>query len=366
MRVRVLVGGGVLLGIGLLLPLARAAAPPDPLAESSAGVASWLEGEATADQTATGNELFDHEWTFGAWQMAALGFAQEAERAPDRRATAMARLDASLERLYSPAGRAFDRREWGEDVLAALGDDRGHAAWLGYTNLALSSRRALDPGGRWAAENDDLSAAIVRRLEADLLPETYPDQRYPVDVAAMVASVGLWARVTGRDEPAVLTRWRHTLRRDWVDDGLLIQSVDGRGRPRDRARGSGTFLASWFLSRWDRAFATDLYVAGRDRLGVSMGPLRAMREYPPGVEGRGDIDSGPIVAGMGVSSTGFAIGAARAAGDLDTAHALERTATLVGQPATNDGELHWRAGTALGSPALADAILFAMMSTPPR
>lgn len=358
--------GATLVAFALCLPMLTRAAPADPLEAQAAGVARWVDGNAAAEVVATGSPLFDQEWTFGAWQMAALGFLQHAEQNPASRAADLARVDACLTHLFSPAGRAFDRAQWGADPLDTLGEDRGHAAWLGYTNFVLSGRRSIDPTGPWAAENDALTAAIVRRLEHELLPETYPAQRYPVDVAAMVASVGLHARATGRPAPPVLARWRTALRERWIVNGVLVQAVGEDGAASDAPRGSGTFLAAWFLSRWDAGFAADLTRSAAARLRVDTGPLVAMREYPPGHEGRGDIDSGPIVGGLGVSSTGFAIGAARAAGELDLASGLERTATLFGAPATTDGELHWRTGAALGSPALADAILFAMMSTPAR
>lgn len=369
LRYRALMGL-LLLGFGVAMAGAPAAlqrepTAADPITAQAAGVAEWLDPTRADGEAATGSELFDDEWTFGAWQMAALGFAQHATTHPDALASDLARMDLCLERVVSDRGRAFDTGQWGVDPLQALDGTTGHAAWLGYTNLDLSARRALEPEGRWAALNDQLSEAIVRRLDVDLLPETYPGQRYPVDVAAGVASVGLWAKATGRPEPVVLARWRTALRDRWIVDGMLAQTARADGTP-GVPRGSGTFLASWFLSFWAPDLAKDLYFSGRDQLLVTLGPLVAMREYAPGVDGRGDIDSGPIVAGMGVSATGFAIGAARAAGDETTARQLESSASLIGQPETVAGATHWKTGKALGSAPLADAILFAMMGTPRR
>lgn len=351
------------LAIGPIVMRARAA-PPDPLDAQARGVAEWLDDATTRAETATGSEHFDREWTFGAWQMAALGFLQHAATHPDSRDADLAHADASLELVLSPSGRAFDAQKWGVDPLDALDGTHGHIAWLGYTNLVLSARRTAGPHPRWDTLNDQLSEAIVRRLEAEPSPETFPGERYPVDVSAAVASVGEWARATGRPEPAVLARWRAALRSRWREGGLVIQAIGPDGHAVDRGRGSGTFLAAWFLSRWDRALARELYEAGRDTLLVEVGPMAGMREYAPGVDGRGDIDSGPIVGGLGVSATGFAIGAGLAVGDPATAERLRATATLVGQPVTTDGVTHWSTGAALGSAPLADAILFAMMSTP--
>jgi hypothetical protein len=151
-----------------------------------------------------------------------------------------------------------------------------------------------------------------------------------------------------------------------VVDGLVVQAVRPDGSPRDKPRGSGTFLASWFWSWADPAFAAELYRGGRAALYQDLGFAGAMREYAPGVDGAGDVDSGPIVGGLGVSASGFAIGAARAAGDLATAEALTRLAVMVGQPYETPGGTSWRAGAALGGASLADAILFAMLTTPVR
>ncbi|GDX81375.1 hypothetical protein LBMAG42_31860 [Deltaproteobacteria bacterium] len=365
-RYPVIMAGLVLFTLTLAAAAPRVAEVPVALDLQAEGVAAWLAPGSTEGAQTTGSALFDKEWAFGTFQMAALGFGQHAATHADSRALDIERMDRCIERVISEEGRAFDRGSWGHDPLADLESSRGHIAWYGYTNLVLSSRRALDPGSPSAGLNDQLSSAILRRLEADLLPETYPGERYPVDVSAAVASVGLWARATGQPEPAILATWRAALADRWMLDGLLIQSADTDGVPRDLPRGSGTFLASWFLSFWDAGLGASLYTSGRDHLFTEMGPLSAMREYPRGISGNGDIDSGPIVAGMGVSATGFAIGAARAAGDVATAEKLESTARLIGRPTDEGGQLHWQTGAALGSAPLSDAILFAMMSTPQR
>jgi hypothetical protein len=351
----------------LLVPLAYAAErvgePPldDRLA---AGVAEWVDAGVTTGNFGTGSALFDEEWHFGTCQMAAFGFAQHAATHPEARAADLAHMERCIDVMLSEAGRAFDARKWSADPLATLTDDRGHAAWLGYTNLVLSVHRSLDPASRFAGVNDALTEALARRIATDEtgIPETYPGERYPVDVAAGIASIGLYDRVTGADHGALLSTWTTTLRARYRVDGLLVQSVWRDGAPADAPRGSGTFLAAYFLSFWDTALAAELYQGGRAALYDTVGGLGVMREYPKGQDGKGDIDSGPIIAGFGVSSTGFAIGAARATGDLATAEALARTATVMGAPVDTGGVRHWKTGAALGGAPLADAILFAMLT----
>ncbi|MDP2317558.1 MAG: hypothetical protein Q8P41_32030 [Pseudomonadota bacterium] len=355
------------LAAALLAPFALATEREEgvPLDDRlAAGVAEWVDPGVGTGSFSTGHALFNEEWHFGTCQMAAFGFAQHAEAHPEARAADLARVERCIDMMLSEEGRAFDTRKWGADPLATLAEDRGHAAWLGYTNLVLSVHRSLDPHSRYAAVNDALTDALARRIAADetSLPETYPAERYPVDVAAGIASIGLHDRATGADHSALLDGWTTTLRARYLDAGLLVQSVWRDGAPADAPRGSGTFLAAYFLSFWDTALATELYRGGRAALYDTVGGLGVMREYPVGRDGKGDIDSGPIVAGYGVSATGFAIGAARAAGDLATAAALTRTATVMGTPVDIDGVRHWKSGAALGGAPLADAILFAMMT----
>lgn len=342
--------------------------PADGLAEGyRRGTIAWLDRGVGQGDFHTGAELFDAEWLYGTYMMAAAGFGAHARAHPEARAEDLRHLERALDRLLEPDTRAFDTRSWGEDPLESLAGERGHAAWLGYTGVALGAHRLLVPESRYTAIHEAVVEAIERRLDAapDGLVETYPGEWYPVDNAAMVGALGLHTRATGTPHPAI-GRWVARARAEWVRDGLLVQSVRD-GRPADHPRGSGTFLASWFLHPADPAFAGELYRAGRDRLMGSAFGVPAMREYPPGVDGRGDIDSGPIVLGFGVSSTGFAIGAGLLDGDAEMALALAGTArSLGGMVLALDPSL--RGPTDAGSHSgshIGDAILFAMTASRP-
>lgn len=355
--------------MALILMLAVALAS-DPLTRQANGVAEWLQTGVQSEQFATGSSLFDAEWVFGTAQMAALGFAQQAVADPTARDVAIARMEVAIDAMLAEPGREFDRMKWGNDPLDALETGTGHAAWLGYANLALSAHRALVKDSRYAELNDRITDAIARRVltEPHAVFETYPDERYPVDTAVGMASVMLHDRTTGADHAAAVAHWRasfDTTQRD-PTSGLLFQATRADGRPASPVRGSGTMLTAWFLSFGDPVLACDLYAAGRDGLLGRVGPVVGVREYQRGVSGSGDIDSGPIVLGLGLSATGFGIGAARACGDEATAGSLTRTAEWFGS-ADDEGEVrHWKAGETFGGAPVADAILFAMMSTPSR
>ncbi len=338
---------------------------PTAIEPLAALVAAQLAQPLQADDYGHAQARFDGEWWLGTYLMAAAGFQRAAQLDPTHAAANLARLSDAVERLLAPEVRGFDRAAWGDDMLEDLDEDAHDHAVLGYLGVALGFERLARPDSPHAARHDALVAALTRRMAArppGSLLQTYPGESYPVDNAAVVATLALHARATGQPLPPVLGPWLTAWEARWVDPatGLLIQAADGAGeRPRDLPRGSGTALASWFLSFADPALAGRLGAATRDQLGVEILGMAAVREYLPGVTGPGDVDSGPLILGLSVAASGFSIGAARAAGDADWQGNLLDTACLF---AAETDDVH--TGHALTGGPLGNAILLAMLTTP--
>ncbi len=328
------------------------------------GVARWVDEPLSEADFGTGSQRFDGEWLFGTYVMGAIGHGQVAHEHPEYRALAGERMERAIDGALSREGRAFDRAAWGTDPLDDIGTRRAHVAYLGYLDLALALHRQVDPESKFIELEESITRHLAGLLErsATGLVETYPGEVYPVDNAAFIGALGVHDAVTGEDHRTLIRRFRAELRGRYIsaETGLLYQSVARRdGRPVDAARGSGTALATYFLAYADPELSEQLWSAMRRELyrqGLGFG---AMREYAPGPGGQGDIDSGPVVLGLGVSATGFAIGAARAHGDRDAYRSLYATAALFGAP-TETGDL---TSFALGGP-IGDAIMFAMLTAP--
>jgi hypothetical protein len=268
-----------------------------------------------------------------------------------------------IERLLSPELRAFDAKMWQEDPLEGLGGENGHAAYLGYLNLLLGLHR-LAGGSAYADLNDRITAALIRRLTASpiKLAETYPDEIYPVDNCFVIGSIGLHQAATGSDHRELIRDWVEHARRRYVDpkSGLLIQAVNRHdGSAADAPRGSGTALGVLAVYYADPAFARELYGGIKQTLAAAWFGFGAVREYPPGSKERGDIDSGPIILGYGLSATGFAIAGARMHRDHDYFRNLFATAHLFGAPFDRGDGREYLSGGPLGN-----AILFAMLTAP--
>lgn len=360
----------------LLLPFLTAAAgtipAPDPLCTDpfverlDAGARQWATTALRASDYGTGSALFDQEWLFGTWAMAAVGLGRHAARCPEDAPEDLAAMEVALDHMISARGRSFDTREWGQDMEDRLATPRGNAALLGYGGLPLALHRLLVPDSRFAPVEEAWMDALARRFEAagGALVETYPGQRYAVDNAAGVGALALHDRATGEDHGRARALGIQAIQanRDPVS-GLLHQSSRPDGTPLDAPRGSGTFLASWFLAEADPALAWDLYQRGRQALSAPFLGFFAMREYPAGWTGDGDIDSGPLILGRSVSSTGFALGAATSTGDLETAARILATVHAGGPLA-----IHMVPGLASPDGAgatgshLGDSILLAMLT----
>jgi len=82
-----------------------------------------------------------------------------------------------------------------------------------------------------------------------------------------------------------------------------------------------------------------------------------IREYARGFTGKGDVDAGPMMMGVSVGATGFALGAARAHGDADLYRELYRSTHLAGVPVARNGKTRFAAGGTLGN-----ALLLAMLT----
>jgi len=319
------------------------------------GVERWTASPPTS--FATGSRRFDGEWMFATYMMAAMGFGQLAFAHPETRDRDLARMERCLDAMLAPKVRAFDAEAWNGDAIETLDRDEGHVGFLGYAALPLALHERLRPGTSFSARTDAILGALARRIAASPVGfvETYPGETYPVDNAAALAALAL------RGEDLALRRGLQAMRARGVDarSGLVIQAVTRDGAPRDAPRASGTALASYFLAFADAPLSRALFAALEAKQFRTVLGFGGMMEVPRGTPSRADIDSGPVVLGFGVSASGFALGASRVHGDLDTFRALSATAHLFGAPLDEGGVRTYAFGGPIG-----DAILLAMLTAP--
>jgi hypothetical protein len=329
------------------------------------GVEGWMRDGLGRDDFTTGSKQFDGEWLYGTYVMAAMGFGQLAAQQPEHKERYLMLMEEAIDEVLSNRVRAFDTELWKSDPLESLDSAEGHAAYLGYVNLAMGLHRLQKPDSKFADLNDRISAALRRRIETSptLLIESYPRETYPVDNCAAIASVAVNGRFTVDGFDDLPGRWAGRCRRKYLDpkSALLFQAVNGKsGTIYGYPRGSGTTLGLYFLSFMDPRLSEDLYEAVRRELADTVLGFGFVREYPRHIRGQnGDIDSGAVIFGYGLSPTGFCLGGARIHGDHRYFKNLYATAHAAGGPLKTRDRFSFVTGASLG-----DTILFAMLTAP--
>lgn len=363
--VRLAVRAALVVACAAVVPRAVCGHGASALYAGDAAAQTALAGEVSAYVTSgvaasafhTGSKRFDGEWAFGTFTMAALGLGQVALAHPDQQGAYRPAMEQCAAALVSKETNAFGEEAWGTFAFDGLPGGEGHG-YLGYSNLGLGMVRLLFPEMPLADTHDKLTEALARRLDAapHALFETYPGEAYPADMAMVAGSIALHDCATGAPERPWLARWKQAFSR-WIDpaSGLLHQSgFAASGLPAGPPRSSGTALAAFALAFLDEGLSMRLF-EGLRRAGTSVLGFGAIREYPDGHEGDGDIDSGPVVLGASVSATGFTLGSARLHRDPETFTGLYRTADLFGVPVGRGAGRRFMSGGPLGN-----AILLAM------
>lgn len=253
------------------------------------------------------------------------------------RTRAVEEARAALAAVESAEGRA--------PFPATLAPGHGifHAGWSNWLRagiLVLAPPTARDPAlvAAFRQRCDAIAAAFSAR-ETPFL-EAYPQAAWPVDSTVALASLAVHDRIEPPRYQATIATWL-TRARARLDPGtgLLPHRVDpASGRPIEPARGSSQSVILRFLPEIDPGFAREQYGRFRHHLVVTRLGLPGVREFPAGVGGSGDVDSGPLIFGVSASATVVARGAAVVNGDGDLARALTATMAFFGLPLTLDGQ----------------------------
>ncbi len=321
---------------------------PRAVTRHADSVAAWAmerSGGTAPTGLAPDSALFQGEWDLGACQMTVLGLVQVIEQQPGTEERYLPAVRACGSWLASPESRDFGVRAWREDELGA--------AYVGYSALALVRWSQVDPEFSARSELKAMIEALAAHLgEEPHRWETYPGQTYPPDLAVCAAAL---SQAGGHEE--ALRAWLVRFRAEAIDPetGMLHQAISPMtGAPMDLPRASGTAFGVYFLGFVDLGLSASLYASIQDQQ-RHLGPYGGVREFPSGVQSLGDVDSGPVILGIGVSPTGFSLAGARLHGDRTAYLRNLRTARLFGVPVPSAGGRWYATGGGLGN-----AILLAM------
>ena len=246
---------------------------------------------------------------------------------------------------------AADRPDVADRFGSGLEPEHGtfHAGWT----LLLAVAIAEATGDR--ADRDavaDRAPALFDALLASPtgVPASYPGGYWPCDAVVAGAALVRAADLLGQDAwLGGLQEWRTRIG-TLLDDALrlLPHRVDAAGAILDPPRGSSQAIVQAFwptvTTALDGAPEEASWLAFREAFVVRVGGLVGVREYPVGSAGEGDVDSGPLLAGVSLSASAVTLAAARANGDAALATDLDREAELLGLPLQVAGQRRYALG----------------------
>jgi hypothetical protein len=224
-------------------------------------------------------------------------------------------IDWALAEMDSPKGR----RIFQEKLSLPYGVFyRGWSNYLRAKQLEItaSDHRSSVAKARLQADCDAIADAFDA-AEGPYL-ESYFDGTWPADNVLAIASLVAYDRTfsTFRYKKTV-TDWLAKAQANLDERTGLIPHVWYPGQPPQSARGSSQSLVLCLLPEIDSTFAREQFARYRQHFVTTRLGLPGIREYPAGVDGRGDIDSGPVIWGIGGAASVVGQRAAAANGQED-------------------------------------------------
>jgi len=235
--------------------------------------------------------------------------------------------------------------------------------------LMLAARRFLEEKDSYKPLLAARVKTMISRMKQSpvLCAESYPDECWLFCNTMALAPVRMADVLDATDHSDFLSSWVEAAKKRLSNakTGLLISTFAVDGTPSLAGfgpEGSTIWMASHMLQIVDERFAEDQYARARRELGRSFLGFGYSREWPVGVEGHMDVDSGPVIPGLGASASasGLAIMAAAAFDDDEYLRTLLTSLEFAGFPAKREGRLRYEASNPVG-----DAVLLYAMTEGP-
>ena len=206
---------------------------------------------------------------------------------------------------------------------------------LATLNLTLACYALISDDGQYRSLHDHISQLLWRALtEASGKPlASYPAYTWYFDTLMALVSLELYDRAQGLARTGPLTAKHFVwLQSHATDTGTGLPVAYQGGLP----RGCDLSMQICLLQQLDPRAAQRLYVDYVRHHWVDLWFIAGFREWPKskGPKSKepfalGDIDSGPLVLGIGPTATGVGIGAAKAVRDTKRLRKLARQLQLL-------------------------------------
>jgi len=245
-------------------------------------------------------------------------------------------IDAAAALVADPGHASWVIRHWGESYL-----ERENVFYRMLLISGLTGHERLRGSGEYLDTIRDQAGKLADELDRSPygILDDYPGQCYPTDVVAAIAAIKRANSTLGIDGSAFTERAIRGFQGSLsTPTGLIPYMADSRTGVIGESRGcSNQWVTVWAPELWPEqarqwydCFERHFWQSGRLSVGF--------REFPKAVSDRDwymDVDSGPVVGGLGAAASSFGLGAARANGRFDHAYPLSAELIVMSWPLPN-------------------------------
>lgn len=176
----------------------------------------------------------------------------------------------------------------------------------GWNNYLLGTKLNLQIESEWDSSEINRFESQCQKIEKGLFangtpfPESYPGRAWPADASVCVASLSLHDRILRSSYQKTISTWINKTKAGLDDRGMVPFEYDPINLTiKQEARGSSQGLTLVFLKEIDSAFGRQQFLLYRENFLDSHWGLPGIREFPSGEESFEDVDSGPVIFGIG-------------------------------------------------------------------
>ena len=201
---------------------------------------------------------------------------------------------------------------------------KGWQSYLIGKQLQLTNKKDVHLIQLFKANCDAISRAISQTDKPYL--ESYKGAAWPADNVVCLASLSLHDRLFEPKYQAIIANWLERIKANLDEKtGLIPHSFSLISNKGIEVRGSSSSLILSFLPEINPIFAKNQYKVYKNLFVQNKLGLPAVREYPIGTKGGGDVDSGPVIWDVGGSASIVGIRAAAENGDFELAKSLRNS-----------------------------------------
>jgi len=154
--------------------------------------------------------------------------------------------------------------------------------------------------------------SIANALKANKSPyiESYSHQSWPADMFVAMASLSNHDKIFKPKYNIDIDQWLQKVKENLDTISKMVpHKVDSKtGKAIEGTRGSSMGLILRMLGEINSEFGKEQFDLYKSNFISTTFGLPSIREYPSGQDGYGDVDSGPVILGVGFSATIVSIG----------------------------------------------------------